>query len=91
LLGVIAIRFPGQTLKWDDKAMRITNNDAANAFVNPPYRKGGNCRVGGVSAPLPRCLPESPRIGALSPALPRGAATLGQRTAFHPPVVAAFR
>jgi len=40
LLGVIAIRFPGQTLKWDDKAMRITNNDAANAFVNPPYREG---------------------------------------------------
>ncbi|HYG33911.1 MAG TPA: gfo/Idh/MocA family oxidoreductase, partial [Clostridia bacterium] len=40
LLGAIAIRFPGQTLRWDDKAMRFTNNDAANALVSPPYRQG---------------------------------------------------
>jgi predicted dehydrogenase len=40
LLGLIAIRFPGQKLQWDDKAMRFTNNDAANAFVNPAYRTG---------------------------------------------------
>ncbi len=40
LLGLIAIRFPGQTLQWDDKAMRFTNNTAANAFVNPAYRTG---------------------------------------------------
>ncbi len=40
LLGLIALRFPGQMLKWDDRAVRFTNNDAANAFVNPPYRKG---------------------------------------------------
>lgn len=40
LLGLIAIRFPGQTLKWDDKAIRFTNNDAANAYVNPAYRTG---------------------------------------------------
>jgi len=40
LLGLIAMRFPGQTLKWDDKAMRFTNNDAANAYVNPAYRAG---------------------------------------------------
>ncbi len=40
LLGLIAIRFPGQTLEWNDKAMRFTNNDAANAFVKPAYRKG---------------------------------------------------
>lgn len=40
LLGLIALRFPGQTLKWDDKAMRFTNNDAANAYVNPAYRPG---------------------------------------------------
>ena len=40
LLGAIAIRFPGQTLKWDVKAGRFTNNDAANAYINPPYRKG---------------------------------------------------
>ncbi len=40
LLGLIALRFPGQTLKWDDQAMRFTNNDAANAYVNPAYRAG---------------------------------------------------
>ena len=40
LLGLIALRFPGQTLNWDDRAMRFTNNMSANAFVNPPYRKG---------------------------------------------------
>lgn len=40
LLGAIAIRFPGQTLKWDARAMRFTNNEAANALVNPPYRAG---------------------------------------------------
>lgn len=40
LPGLIAIRFPGQTLKWDDKAVRFTNSDAANLCVNPAYRKG---------------------------------------------------
>jgi predicted dehydrogenase len=40
LIGAIAIRFPGQTLEWDDKAMRFTNTQEANAFVNPPYRQG---------------------------------------------------
>lgn len=40
LLGAIAIRFPGQTLQWDDKAARFTNNEAANALVHPPYREG---------------------------------------------------
>ena len=40
LIGAIAIRFPSQTLKWNDKKMRFTNNEDANAFVNPPYRKG---------------------------------------------------
>lgn len=40
LLGAIAIRFPGQTLKWDEKAVKFTNNSAANAYLNPPYRKG---------------------------------------------------
>ncbi len=35
LLGAIAIRFPGQTLKWDNQQARFTNNDAANAYVNP--------------------------------------------------------
>jgi predicted dehydrogenase len=40
LLGAIAIRFPGQTLKWDDKKARFTNHDAANSYVHPAYRKG---------------------------------------------------
>jgi predicted dehydrogenase len=40
LIGAIAIRYAGQTLNWDNKAMRFTNHDAANAMVNPPYRDG---------------------------------------------------
>ena len=36
----IANRFPGQTLKWDTAALRFTNNDAANALIDPPYREG---------------------------------------------------
>ncbi|MSU59382.1 MAG: Gfo/Idh/MocA family oxidoreductase [Pedosphaera sp.] len=40
LLGLIAIRFHSQTLKWDDKAARFTNHRAANAFVSPPSRRG---------------------------------------------------
>ena len=38
LLGAIAIKFPGQTLQWDDQAARFTNHEAANALVHPPYR-----------------------------------------------------
>lgn len=40
LLGAIAIRFPGDTLHWDPKAMRFTNHEAANSLINPPYRDG---------------------------------------------------
>jgi predicted dehydrogenase len=40
LLGAIAIRFPGQTLNWDEKKARFTNHQAANAFLDPHYRKG---------------------------------------------------
>ncbi len=40
LLGAIAIRFPGQELKWDAEKMRFTNFGAANEYVDPPYRKG---------------------------------------------------
>jgi predicted dehydrogenase len=40
LLGLIAIRFPGQTLRWDNQAARFTNLPAANAFLNPAYRRG---------------------------------------------------
>lgn len=40
LLGLIATRFPGQTLIWDNKKMRFSNNNEANKLINPPYRKG---------------------------------------------------
>jgi predicted dehydrogenase len=40
LLGLIAIRFPGQTLQWDNKAMRFTNNKAANVHLHSSYRSG---------------------------------------------------
>lgn len=40
LLGAIAIKYPGKTLKWDAKTMRFTNHAEANAFIDPPYREG---------------------------------------------------
>jgi len=40
LLGAVAIRFPGQELQWDSKAMKVTNVKEANVFVAPPYRAG---------------------------------------------------
>jgi predicted dehydrogenase len=40
LLGLIALRFPGQKLKWDNKAVRFTNNEAANAHIRSVYRAG---------------------------------------------------
>ena len=40
LLGMIAIQRSGVRLEWDDKAMKFTNDDAANKLVNPPYRAG---------------------------------------------------
>ena len=39
LLGNIAIRTE-ERLVWDGEKMRFTNCDAANAYINPPYRKG---------------------------------------------------
>lgn len=40
LLGVLAMRAKDQKLEWDGEAMRITNNEEANALINPPYREG---------------------------------------------------
>lgn len=40
LLGLIGIRFPGQTLHWNEAQAKFTDNPAANPFLNPPYRKG---------------------------------------------------
>ncbi len=40
MLGVIAIRFHGTKLQWDAQAVRFTNCEEANAWINPPYREG---------------------------------------------------
>ena len=40
LLGVIAIKFPGEKLAWDAKAGRFTNHDEANKFIQPAFRPG---------------------------------------------------
>jgi hypothetical protein len=40
LLSIIAMRFPGQKLLWDGPNAKFTNNDEANQFIDPPYRKG---------------------------------------------------
>jgi len=39
LLGNIAIR-TGKRLEWDTKAMRFTNDDEANKYIQEPYRSG---------------------------------------------------
>jgi predicted dehydrogenase len=40
LLGLIAIRYPGQTLLWNDKAMKFTNHKEANTWLRSEYRSG---------------------------------------------------
>lgn len=40
MLGVIAMKFPGQRLEWDAAHARFTNVDEANAHVSPAYRAG---------------------------------------------------
>jgi len=39
LLGVIATRVEGK-LEWDSAKMRITNNNEANKYIRPTFRKG---------------------------------------------------
>ena len=39
LLGVIAMKFEGK-LDWDAKTMRFTNNNEANQYLRPKFRKG---------------------------------------------------
>jgi hypothetical protein len=39
LLGTLALR-TGRLLAWDAQAGRVTNDDEANGWVNPPYREG---------------------------------------------------
>ncbi len=38
-LGYISLRFPGEKLMWDAANLRITNNEKANAYIKPTYRK----------------------------------------------------
>jgi predicted dehydrogenase len=40
LLGVIGIRFTGKKLQYDEQAMRFTNMDEANRWLNPSFRNG---------------------------------------------------
>ena len=40
LLGAISWRFPHEKLLWDGKNLRFTNNEKANEFVKPNFRKG---------------------------------------------------
>ena len=38
LLGCIAQRKPGEKYQWDTAAMKVTNNDSINQYVDPPAR-----------------------------------------------------
>ena len=38
LLGCLAQRFAGERLEWDTSTMRVTNSEAANRYIDPPYR-----------------------------------------------------
>ncbi|NND96968.1 MAG: Gfo/Idh/MocA family oxidoreductase [Pirellulaceae bacterium] len=40
LLGNIAVRYRNESLQWDETAMKITNNDAANKWLKRDYRDG---------------------------------------------------
>jgi predicted dehydrogenase len=40
LLGTVAIRVPGETLKWDAAAMKVTNSATADGLLRKKYRKG---------------------------------------------------
>jgi predicted dehydrogenase len=38
LLGCLAQRLPNERFQWDTAAMKVTNSEAANKFIDPPYR-----------------------------------------------------
>ena len=40
ILGTVAVRVPDTVLKWDAKAVRITNSEAADKLLRRTYRKG---------------------------------------------------
>lgn len=40
LIGNLATRFPDRRLLWDGPALKVTNDEAANAYVRRNYREG---------------------------------------------------
>jgi predicted dehydrogenase len=40
LLGTVAIRVPGETLRWDAAGLTVSNSPAADALLRKAYRKG---------------------------------------------------
>ncbi len=40
LMGNLAVRYPGRRLLWDGPNIKVTNDQEANDYVNPPYRQG---------------------------------------------------
>ena len=36
----MAQRLPGEKMLWDTAQMKVTNNEKANSFVDPPYGSG---------------------------------------------------
>lgn len=38
LLGCLAQRLPGERFEWDSAAMRVTNSQTANRYIDPPWR-----------------------------------------------------
>jgi hypothetical protein len=40
LLGVLALRAPGQRLEWDSANLRVTNLPEVNQYIHTEYRKG---------------------------------------------------
>lgn len=40
LLGSVAVRFPGKTLRWNSDRIRFENNWSANAHLRRKYRRG---------------------------------------------------
>ena len=44
LLSNVTNRFPGQTLEWNAKKLKFTNNRDANKFLRRKYRKGWHVR-----------------------------------------------
>jgi len=40
LLGCLATRFRNDTLQWDAKTLKVTNEEKANQFIRKTYRKG---------------------------------------------------